>query len=218
MFLNNLLDKIPNPYAIVQNGLNAYFTTFHDHTASGIENIPEKGPIIFAANHTSFYDPPVIGIKNPRQIHYMARDSLFHGIFGDCLRAIGTIPITRGTADVKSIKAIFKALRKGEATAIFPEGTRSENGSLKVPQAGIGMIAIKSKATVIPTRIFGAFESFGKNSTFPTLGIHIQVVYGKPLNLDALDSGVDNPERYLKASKIIMRAIKSITPVKTTIL
>ena len=218
MILNNLLEKIPNPYAIVQNSLNAYFTTFHDHTASGIENIPEEGPIIFAANHTSFYDPPVIGIKNPRQIHYMARDSLFRGFFGDCLRSIGTIPVARGTADVKSIKAIFKALKKGEATAIFPEGTRSESGSLKVPQAGIGMIAIKSEATVIPTRIFGAYESFGKNTNLPILGIHIQVVYGKPLSLDALDSGVDNPKRYLEASKRIMCAIKSIQPIKTTIL
>ena len=60
-----------------------------------------------------------------------------------------------------SIKAIFKVLKQGGAT-IFPEGTRSLDGSLQAPQAGTGMIAIKAKATVITTRIFGAFEAFGK--------------------------------------------------------
>ncbi|MDA0848503.1 MAG: lysophospholipid acyltransferase family protein [Verrucomicrobia bacterium] len=210
MSLSELLKTIPDPYEIVRRTLNAYFTTFHDHTASGLHNIPKTGPIIFASNHSSFYDPPVIGIKSPRPIHYLARDTLFKGFFGECLQAIGTIPIARGTADVTSIKAIFKALKKGEATAIFPEGTRSLDGSLQDPQAGTGMIAIKSKATVVPTRIFGAFEAFGRNEKFPTLNKPIHIVYGEPLSYEALDPGKEHPERYLEASKKIMHAIDKI--------
>lgn len=210
MSLSELLKTIPDPYEIVRRSLNAYFTTFHDHTASGLHNIPKSGPIIFASNHSSFYDPPVIGIKSPRPIHYLARDTLFKGFFGECLHAIGTIPIARGTADVTSIKAIFKALKKGEATAIFPEGTRSLDGSLQDPQAGTGMIAIKSKATVVPTRIFGAFEAFGRNEKFPTLNKPIHIVYGEPLSYEALDPGKEHPERYLEASKKIMHAIDKI--------
>ena len=210
MSLSELLKTIPDPYEIVRRSLNAYFTTFHDHTASGLHNIPKSGPIIFASNHSSFYDPPVIGIKSPRPIHYLARDTLFKGFFGECLHAIGTIPIARGTADVTSIKAIFKALKKGEATAIFPEGTRSLDGSLQDPQAGTGMIAIKSKATVVPTRIFGAFEAFGRNEKFPTLNKPIHILYGEPLSYEALDPGKEHPERYLEASKKIMHAIDKI--------
>ena len=210
MSLSELLKTIPDPYEIVRRSLNTYFTTFHDHTASGVHNIPKSGPIIFASNHSSFYDPPVIGIKSPRPIHYLARDTLFKGFFGECLHAIGTIPIARGTADVTSIKAIFKALKKGEATAIFPEGTRSLDGSLQDPQAGTGMIAIKSKATVVPTRIFGAFEAFGRNEKFPTLNKPIHIVYGEPLSYEALDPGKEHPERYLEASKKIMHAIDKI--------
>lgn len=212
MSLSELLKTIPDPYEIVRRSLNAYFTTFHDHTASGVNNIPKTGPIIFASNHSSFYDPPVIGIKSPRPIHYLARDTLFKGFFGECLHAIGTIPIARGTADVTSIKAIFKALKKGEATAIFPEGTRSLDGSLQDPQAGTGMIAIKSKATVVPTRIFGAFEAFGRNEKFPTLSKRIHIVYGKPLSYETLDPGKEHPDRYLEASKKIMHAIDKIQP------
>ena len=218
MILKPLLNSIAQPYALVQAGLNAYFTTFHEHTASGIENIPEKGPVIFAANHSSFYDPPAIGIKSPRPIHYLARDTLFKGFFGDCLHAIGTIPVARGTADIRSIKAILKALKQKEATAIFPEGTRSLDGSLQSPQAGTGMIAIKSKARVVPTRIFGAFEAYGRAQTLPLLGIPIHVAYGKPLDNDALDTGEANPDRYLEASKRIMQAIESICAPKNLII
>lgn len=209
---SELLKTIPDPYEIVRRSLNAYFTTFHDHTASGLSNIPQTGPIIFASNHSSFYDPPVIGIKSPRPIHYLARDTLFKGFFGECLHAIGTIPIARGKADVTSIKAIFKALKKGEATAIFPEGTRSLDGNLKEPQAGTGMIAIKSKATVVPTRIFGAFEAFGRNEKLPILGKRIHIIYGAPLSTEALDPGKEHPNRYLEASKKIMHAIDKIQP------
>ncbi len=218
MILMPLLNSIARPYAVVQTGLNAYFTTFHDHTASGIENIPEKGPVIFASNHSSFYDPPVIGIKCPRPIHYLARDSLFKGFFGECLHAIGTIPVARGTADVRSIKAILRALKNKEATAIFPEGTRSLDGTLKAPQAGTGMIAIKAKARVVPTRIFGAFEAYGRAQTLPSLGIPIHVAYGKSLDPDSLDTGEANPERYLEASKRIMQAIESIRLPKNQII
>ena len=209
---SELLKMIPDPYEIVRRSLNAYFTTFHDHTASGINNIPKTGPIIFASNHSSFYDPPVIGIKSPRPIHYLARDTLFKGFFGECLHAIGTIPIARGTADVTSIKAIFKALKKGGAAAIFPEGTRSLDGHLKEPQAGTGMIAIKSKATVVPTRIFGAFEAFGRNEKLPILGKRIHIVYGVTLSTEAIDPGKEHPDRYLEASKKIMHAINQIQP------
>ena len=90
-------------------------------TSCQIENIP-VGVILQLI--TSYYIP-VIGIKSPRKINYMARDTLFKGFFGTCLESLGTIPVSRGTADVKSIKSIFKALKKGEATAIIPEGTRS---------------------------------------------------------------------------------------------
>ena len=209
---SELLKTIPDPYEIVRRSLNAYFTTFHDHTASGVNNIPKTGPIIFASNHSSFYDPPVIGIKSPRPIHYLARNTLFIGFFGECLRAIGTVPIARGTADVTSIKAIFKVLKQGEATAIFPEGTRSLDGSLQAPQAGTGMIAIKAKATVVPTRIFGAFEAFGRDQKLPTLSKRIHIVYGKPLSAEDLDPGKEHPERYLEASKKIMHAIDKLQP------
>ena len=215
---DTLLKSIPKPYELVRRSLNAFFTTFHSHTATGVENIPLEGPTIFASNHSSFYDPPVIGVKVSRQIHYLARDTLFKGFFGRCLHQIGTIPVARGKADVQSIKSIFKVLKNQQATAIFPEGTRSLDGQLKEPEAGIGMIALKTKATVVPARIFGAFEAFGRNNKLPRLGIHIHVSYGKPLTYAELNQGEAGENSYLAASKKIMLAIQSLHPPKEIII
>ena len=145
--------SIPNPqlYELVRTLAAWYFTTFYDYTQSGLRNVPKCGPVIFAANHVSFYDPPAIGACIHRPINYFARDTLFKGLFGKALREIGTIPVARENADIKSLKAIFRVLKCKGIVAIYPEGTRSLDGQLMEPKPGAGMIACKSKATVIPT-------------------------------------------------------------------
>lgn len=206
------MSSIPNPklYALTRAIANWYFATFYDYTQSGLGNIPPAGPVIFAANHISFYDPPAIGACHERQINYFARDTLFKGLFGRCLVQIGTIPVARENAEVKSLKAIFKSLKAGGAVAIYPEGTRSPDGQLMEPKAGAGMIACKSGATLIPTRLFGTFEAYGRQRKCPKLGGRIHIAYGRPMRSDELDPGKDHPERYLEASRRIMQRIADL--------
>ncbi|NBB78018.1 MAG: 1-acyl-sn-glycerol-3-phosphate acyltransferase [Verrucomicrobia bacterium] len=208
------MSSIPNPklYEGTRRIAEWYFNSFYDYSQSGKEHIPRTGPVIFAANHVSFYDPPAIGACLPRQINYFARDTLFKGAFGKALLQIGTIPVARENAEVKSLKAIFKTLKNGGAVAIYPEGTRSPDGQLTEPKAGAGMIACKSKATVIPTRIFGTYEAFGRNHKLPKIGGRIHVAYGQPMNTDEIDPGKSHPERYLEASRRIMARIAALQP------
>ena len=212
--------SIPNPqlYELVRTVAAWYFTTFYDYTQSGLQNVPTCGPVIFAANHVSFYDPPAIGACIHRPINYFARDSLFKGLFGKALREIGTIPVARENADVKSLKAIFKSLKQDGAIAIYPEGTRSPDGTLQKPKPGAGMIACKSKATVIPTRLFGTYEAYGRHRKLPLLGGQIHIAYGEPMALEEIDPGKDHPERYLEASRRIMERIAALEPPKEVII
>ena len=205
-------DAIPNPdlYEFVRVTANWYFSTFYDYTYSGLQFVPRDGPVIFAANHVSFYDPPAIGACHHRPINYFARDSLFKGLFGKTLVEIGTIPVARENAEVKSLKAIFKSLKLGGAVAIYPEGTRSETGAFLEPKPGAGMIACKSKAIVIPTRLFGTFETFGRNQRLPRLGGHIHISYGAPITTAEIDPGKEDPNRYLEASRRIMSRIAAL--------
>jgi 1-acyl-sn-glycerol-3-phosphate acyltransferase len=202
--------EIPPLYVAVRVAAEWWFSTFYDYTQSGMGNIPREGPIIFAANHVSFYDPPAIGARVPRQINYFARDTLFKGLFGKGLVNIGTIPVARDNADVGSLKAIFRSLKAGGAVAIYPEGTRSQDGQLAAPKPGAGMIACKSKATVIPTRLFGTYEAYGRGMKLPRLGGHIHITYGAPMTTAEIDPGKAHPERYLEASRRIMARIAEL--------
>ena len=207
----------PNWYFASQVFFTWYFDLFYEYTLSGTQNIPTSGPIIFAANHLSFYDPPAIGAKIERKINYFARDSLFKGRFGQVLEAIGTIPVARENADVKSLKAIFRSLKAGGAVAIYPEGTRSFDGKLSEPQAGAGMIACKSRATVIPTRLFGTYEAYNRHQSLPKFSGSIHIAYGTPINAQDLDPGKSHPDRYQEASKRIMQQIALLEIPPTTI-
>ncbi len=211
--------SIPNPqlYEIVRNTANWYFSSLYDYTQSGKQHVPKSGPVIFAANHVSFYDPPAIGACHNRHINYFARDTLFKGLFGKCLVEIGTIPVARENAEIKSLKAIFRSLKAGGAVAIYPEGTRSPDGQLSEPKPGAGMIACKSKAIVIPTRLFGTYEAYGRQDKTPKLGGHIHIAYGAPMTTAEIDPGKSHPERYLEASRRIMARIAQLQPPQMTV-
>ena len=212
--------SIPNPqfYDLVRATAAWYFSTFYDFTYSGLQNVPKKDAVIFAANHVSFYDPPAIGAYISRPINYFARDTLFKGLFGKCLLQIGTIPVARENAEIKSLKAIFRSLKANGLVAIYPEGTRSADGQLQEPKAGAGMIACKSKATVIPTRLFGTYEVFGRSDKSPKLGGQIHIAYGRPMTATEIDPGKAHPERYLEASRRIMAEIAKLQPPKARII
>ncbi|HBM85472.1 MAG TPA: 1-acyl-sn-glycerol-3-phosphate acyltransferase [Opitutae bacterium] len=208
--------EIPPFYECVRVTADWFFSTFYDFSTSGRQHIPLQGSAIFAANHISFYDPPAIGAQVHRPFNYFARDTLYKGLFGKALHKLDTIPVARDNADIRSLKAIFKALKKEGAVAIYPEGTRSADGKLAEPKPGAGMIACKSKATVIPTRIFGTFEAFGRQHKLPQLGGPIHIAYGRPMTVDEIDPGKDHPERYLEASRRIMARIAELEAPQVT--
>jgi len=202
--------QIPPLYNVVRFAADWFFSTLYNFTTSDRLHVPAKGSLIFAANHISYFDPPAIGCRISRQINYFARDTLFRGLFGKGLLAIGTIPVARENADVKSLKAIFRSLKNEGAIAIYPEGTRSKNGALQAPKPGAGMIACKSGAIVIPTRIFGTYEAYGRECRWPKIGGRIHIAYGPPMTASEIDPGKDHPERYLEASRRIMEQIEKL--------
>ena len=146
--------QIPFLYSLVRVAADWFFTTAYDFTTADLKRVPLRGSLIFAANHVSFLDPPAIGCLVFRQINYFARDTLFKGSFGKGLEAIGTIPVARDNADVKSLKAIFKSLKQHGAIAIYGRHPLARRHPAK-PKPGAGMIAYKS-APRHPHRLFGS--------------------------------------------------------------
>lgn len=162
------------------------FATYFRWRVVGAKNVPATGPVILASNHASFIDPPLIGAGLSRDINYLARESLFRQPFLSwALPRVNVVPVDRDGAGAKGLKQILDRLLGGAAIILFPEGTRSPDGSLLPARAGIGLTVIKSNAPVVPVRVFGTFEAYGRKMKFPRPR-RVAVVYGKPMDFAAL--------------------------------
>jgi len=177
----------------------------------GLENLPKEGSFLIAANHASFLDPPFIGSQVPRQIAYFARKTLWKKGFASWwLDEVGTIPVDRdGGQDVSAIKRVLKALKDDKGLILFPEGTRTPDGHLQEPKAGVGLIACRAQVPVVPARIFGSYEAFGKGRPLK-LGTPVTIVFGQPVLPDEYHETSAGKERYQVASTRIFRHISQL--------
>lgn len=197
-------------YKAVYHGARSLIEVFAVLEVEGWETIPE-GACLFASNHQSMVDPPLVGSCLPREIAFVARRSLFDNpIFGFVIRACHSIPLDRGQADVGAIRAALGALAAGQGLLIFPEGTRSPDGVIADAKAGAGLLACRSGAPVVPVRIRGARDVLPRGALFPAGTARIRVRFGPALGPATYDPGRDHPDRFLEASRRILDAIKGL--------
>lgn len=177
----------------------------------GTDNFPLEGPFLIAANHASHLDPPLVGCHVSRQMRFFARKSLWHNRFlGWWLDQIETIPVERDSGDVGAIKRVLQALKENRAVVLFPEGTRSPDGLLHKPKAGVGLMACKTGVPVVPCRLFGTFEAFGKGKLIPRFGTSVSIVFGPPITAAEYDDPTAGKARYELAAQRIMARIATL--------
>jgi 1-acyl-sn-glycerol-3-phosphate acyltransferase len=172
-------------YRLVSYALKGYFSLFHNYCVYGKPNIP-SGRAILAPNHTSFFDPPLIGAACPEEVHYLARASLFQpALFGWFLKSLNAHPVQGSAQDIQAFKAICQLLSKDNKIVIFPEGARSEDGQLHSIKPGIAVLALRMHCPIVPIYIAGAFETWPRKRRWPKLGVPITCVFGKPILIEA---------------------------------
>jgi 1-acyl-sn-glycerol-3-phosphate acyltransferase len=208
-----------NPsYRIGWIGFRVMYATYFRWRVFGAENVPQTGGVILASNHASFLDPPLVGAGLNRDINYLARESLFRfpGI-GALLRSWNSVPVDRDGGGARGLKIILERLLAGGAIILFPEGTRTPDGQLQPARSGIGLTVIKSDAPVVPVRVFGTFDAYGKNHKFPR-PYRVAVKYGEPLHFEKLRAEAKNCDKarlkeiYQQVADEIMAAIAKLEP------
>ncbi|GBL43555.1 1-acyl-sn-glycerol-3-phosphate acyltransferase 1, chloroplastic [Verrucomicrobiota bacterium] len=205
-----ILDSKNLVYKGVYHGARSLIEVFAVLEVNGWETIP-AGACLFASNHQSMVDPPLIGSCLPREISFVARRTLFDNpIFGFIIRACNSIPLDRGQADVGAIRAALAALAAGRGLLIFPEGTRSADGVIAEAKAGAGLLACKSGVPVVPIHIRGARDVLPRGALFPLGAARVRVRFGRPLAPAEYDPGRAHPERFMEASRRILEAIKAL--------
>jgi 1-acyl-sn-glycerol-3-phosphate acyltransferase len=174
----------------------------------GTENFPREGPFLIASNHASHLDPFFAGCQVARQMRFFARRSLWsNGFTSWWLNKIEVIPVERDSGDVGAIKRVLLALKEDRAVILFPEGTRSPDGHLQKPKAGVGLMACKTGVPVVPCRVYGSFAAFGKGAKVPRFGAPVTIVFGPPIPAASYDDPALGKARYETAAQRIMDRI-----------
>lgn len=147
----------------------------------GLKNVPTSGGVLLASNHQSFLDPISTTCGLPREGNYMARDTLFKNPwFGRLIRLVNAFPVKQGEGDIGAVKEILRRLKDGKLVLVFPEGTRTRDGSIGKINANSMSIAKKAKASIVPTVIDGAFEAWPRSQCLPRPG-NTHVTYAKAI-------------------------------------
>ena len=167
-------------------------------------------PLIVAANHRSYIDPPVLNAVSPEPLVFLAKKELFEGRFKNWLfRNMNAIPVDRSKADLDALNEALKRLSEGCKVAIFPEGRRApENGFLRA-KPGIGYLVAKAKVRVVPVYIHNSTLILSSdNRKFRIPKEEVSVIFGEPLEFTDFP---DNIRGYKKIADTVMEEIKKIS-------
>jgi 1-acyl-sn-glycerol-3-phosphate acyltransferase len=168
--------------------------------------IPATGPVLLVANHSSLLDPLLVGAATDRQLHFLAKAELFTiPLFGRLIRAVNAHPTRREGADASALRAALRILARGGALLVFPEGTRGEEGDLRAPKAGAGMLALMSGAPVVPAYVSGSGRAWPRGRRLPRRQ-KVIVTFGPPLRFETSPE-LGRKERAIAISHQMMAAI-----------
>jgi len=149
--------------------------------------IPKSGTFILAPSHRSTLDIPVAAATTRRRMMYMGKDSMWKiKPIGVLLTALGSFPVTRGSADLEALKRCIAVLERGDPLVLFPEGTRHHGRVIEPLFDGAAFIAYKTGVPIIPVGIAGSEEIWPPGTKLPRprkcVAVVGDAIYPKDLN------------------------------------
>ncbi len=153
---SNPYEKMRTYYRFSRTMVRVFFRLFFGLRIIGEDNLRFRENFIFASNHISYFDPPVVGCALKREVSFVAKKELFKNrLLAWLIRRYHAIPVDRNEIDKTTMKRILKKLTGGESILMFPEGTRSRNGGLGRFKTGLGFLSLQSRVSVVPVHVVG---------------------------------------------------------------
>ncbi len=183
--MENTLPKGNLFYRTVLACARGFFKLFYRHKVYGQEHFAPGGAII-AANHASFFDPPIAAISSPQEVHFLARETLFKiPIFGSIIRALNSHPVRGDAGDIAVFKTLTSLLKEGKKVILFPEGTRESSDALEEIKPGLSLLITRANAFVQPLYIHGTFQIWNRFRKFPKFSGRTASVFGSPIRYES---------------------------------
>lgn len=177
--------------------------------------IPRTGGLLIAANHASYFDIPLLGCGMPRRAWYLGRNDLFPiPVLNGILRALGWIPVRLGRLDREAFGKAINLIRAGHVVVIFPEGGRSQDGHLRPPKAGIGVIVSQTGCPVVPAYLKGTFDVLPAGARWPRLR-QVTVRFGAPIQFETgkQKERAETKQFYQQVSRTVIEHIAALGQV-----
>ena len=192
-------------YFVAKKLTNAFIHIAFRMRYEGKENIDQRGGFMVCSNHRTVLDPLFIAQKIRPQLFFMAKQELFKNwFFGAIIKGLGAFPVERGKGDNSAIDFAVDTLKSGKVLAMFPEGTRSTDGTPGKPKSGAALVAMRTKADILPVAI-----SFEPPLRFRSV---VTIRYGKMIRFEELGAEHSTPSEMKRASKLIMgRIVELVT-------
>jgi 1-acyl-sn-glycerol-3-phosphate acyltransferase len=174
--------------------------------ARGAQHLPHAGPAIVVVNHKSNVDPVVVGMVFDRPLRYMAKKELVvRRPLTWLITTLGAFPIDRGAGDREALRTGLDVLARGEVLLMFPEGTRFRDRSVHPFLPGVGMLALRSGAPVVPMAMDGTQRLLREGRPgLPAL----RAAVGPPLDLSDITGR--NSKAYQEAARRMERAVTDL--------
>ena len=187
------------------------FTLFARWKVEGRESIPPRGPLIIAANHLSNADPPVVVASSNRKLHSLAKEGLFKNpvskwFFSRC----HAHPVKEDQVERSALRWALRVLERDGALLVFPEGRRSLTKGLHPAMPGIGYLAFKSQAPVLPVAVTGTEHIPGYwRIALPFCEMNVR--FGEPFTLPAIEGRLSR-EMLQQGADMVMERIAQLLP------
>ena len=175
-------------YWLARMFFKLYFFIYHRARVRGLSSLAKftaayGGPVVLAANHASYLDPPAIGMAFPGKLRFVAWDGLFKvPLFSALIRALGAMPVSQENKNSAAglLRQVMGFIEDGYNVLIFPEGVRSPDGNMLPFEGGAALIAIKTGSPVVPVWVGGTWDALPLHLTFPRPR-KVTITFGEPI-------------------------------------
>jgi 1-acyl-sn-glycerol-3-phosphate acyltransferase len=177
---------------------------------SGVENVPETGPVVLAINHSGYLDPifaawPVV-FEKKRWVRYLAKKEVFdHKLSGPLMRGMKHISVDRRRAPLRALQASIEALKSGEIIGTFPEATINRSFVPGKGKSGTVRMAQSSGAVVVPVAVWGAHRLLTKGRPRNLQrGVAIMIRFGKPMRFHPEENPKEATQRLMNEIRALL--------------
>jgi 1-acyl-sn-glycerol-3-phosphate acyltransferase len=159
--------------------------------AINLHNVPERGPVLLAPNHFSFWDHFFVAVLLRREVHFMAKSQLFKpALLAAYINNGGVFPVRRGQRDEEAFVTAHTIFARNGTVLMYAEGGRSRSKELGQPKPGVGRLALEAGVPIVPIAVHGSERvRDAKRRGLPK----VTVQYGEPLRFEQ----VDHPTRQM---------------------